>query len=257
MTEYLRGLKHGLPIALGYIGVSFAFGIQASAAGLATWQAAAISLLNVTSAGQLAGLQLMAAGGGLAEMALTQLTINLRYALMSLALGQKLDGSMTTPHRLLLSFCNTDEVFLVASSQPGLLGKAYLYGLTNGPYVGWALGTVLGAAAGELLPAALRDALGMAIYGMFLAIVMPPFRQCREIRAVVLVSAALSCLIAFLPVLHFITGGFRIIVCAVAASALAAWLWPAPARDLTAQEEAEVLSGDACPSQGGKEEANR
>ena len=147
MTLYLRGLKHGLPIALGYIGVSFAFGIQASAAGLTTWQAAALSMLNVTSAGQLAGLQLMAAGGGLAEMALTQLTINLRYALMSLALGQKLDGSMTLPHRLAISFCNTDEVFLLASSQPGLLGKAYLYGLTNGPYLGWALGTVLGAAA--------------------------------------------------------------------------------------------------------------
>ena len=120
---YRKGLRDGLPIALGYVSVAFAFGIQASAAGLYPWQALLISLLNVTSAGQVAGLQLMVAGAGMAEMALTQLTINLRYALMSLALSQKLDGSMTLFHRLTISFCNTDEVFLVASAQPGRLGK--------------------------------------------------------------------------------------------------------------------------------------
>lgn len=148
LASYQRGLRHGLPIALGYLSVSFAFGIQATSLGLTPLQAVMISFFNVTSAGQLAGLQLMAAGAGLAEMALTQLTINLRYALMSLSLSQKLDASMTLPHRLLLSFCNTDEVFVVASQQPGKVGRAYLYGLTNGPFLGWVLGTLLGALAG-------------------------------------------------------------------------------------------------------------
>ena len=208
--------------------VSFAFGIQASAAGLYPWQALLISLLNVTSAGQVAGLQLMVAGAGVAEMALTQLTINLRYALMSLALSQKLDGSMTLFHRLTVSFCNTDEVFLVASAQPGRLGKKYLYGLTNGPYLGWALGTYLGAAAGDLLPASVTAALGMAIYGMFLAIVLPPFRQSRAIRLVVLIAVGMSCAFAWLPWFAGLTGGFRIILCAVVAAALGAWLIPVP-----------------------------
>ena len=247
--EYRRGLRHGLPIALGYISVSFAFGIQASAAGLYPWQALLISLLNVTSAGQVAGLQLMSAGAGLAEMALTQLTINLRYGLMSLSLSQKLDADMTLPHRLAISFCNTDEVFLVASAQPGRLKRAYLYGLTNGPYLGWALGTYLGAAAGDLLPVAVTQAQGIAIYGMFLAIMLPPFRHCREVRLVVLVSAGMSCAFAALPFLQGVTGGFRIIVCAVVAAALGAWLTPATAVDAP-REAAELTSG--CPANHGE-----
>lgn len=229
--SYVRGLKDGLPIALGYLSVSFAFGIQATMAGLTPVQAVLISFLNVTSAGQLAGLQLMAGGAGLMEMALTQLTINLRYALMSLSLSQKLDQTMTLPHRLLISFCNTDEVFVVASQQPGRVGKRYLYGLTNGPFVGWVLGTALGALAGGLLPAAVTDALGIAIYGMFIAIVLPPFRHSREVRMVVLVAVGMSCLFAWLPMFGFISGGFRIIFCAVAASALGAWLMPQPVRE--------------------------
>ncbi|NLO83857.1 MAG: AzlC family ABC transporter permease [Clostridiales bacterium] len=225
-SDYIRGLRDGIPIALGYVSVAFAFGIQATGLGLDALQAVLISVLNVTSAGQLAGLQLMVAGVSLTEMALTQLTINLRYALMSLSLSQKLDKSMTLFHRLTISFCNTDEVFVVASQQRGKLGKAYLYGLTNGPFVGWVLGTLLGALAGGILPAALTNALGIAIYGMFIAIVLPPFRQSREVRAVVVVSVALSCMMTLFPLFSFISDGFRIIICAVAASALGAWLMP-------------------------------
>lgn len=240
LASYQRGLRHGLPIALGYLSVSFAFGIQATSLGLTPLQAVMISFFNVTSAGQLAGLQLMAAGAGIAEMALTQLTINLRYALMSLSLSQKLDSGMTLPHRLLLSFCNTDEVFVVASQQPGKVGRAYLYGLTNGPFLGWVLGTLLGALAGGLLPAAVTEALGIAIYGMFIAIVLPPFRRSREVRAVVLVAVAMSCLISLWPVLSFISDGFRIILCAVLASALGAWLMPRPVEE-EAPNEQEAL----------------
>ena len=223
---YRMGLLHGLPIALGYLSVSFAFGIQASSLGLHPWQAVVISLTNVTSAGQLAGLSLMVAGAGMWEMALTQLTINLRYALMSLALSQKLDSSMTTFHRMMISFCNTDEIFVIASNQPYKIGKAYLYGLTNGPYIGWAAGTALGAVAGSFLPERLSAALGIAIYGMFLAIMLPPFKNDRSVRLVVLVSIALSCLFTWLPLFSFLTGGFRMIISAITAAALGAWLMP-------------------------------
>lgn len=230
-ASYTKGLKHGIPIALGYLSVSFAFGIQATSLGLSPLQAVMISFFNVTSAGQLAGLQLMAAGAPLVEMALTQLTINLRYALMSLSLSQKLDSSMTLIHRLLLSFCNTDEVFVVASQQPGRVGRAYLYGLTNGPFLGWTAGTLLGALAGGILPGALTEALGLAIYGMFIAIILPPFRRSREVRTVILISVCMSCLFAFVPLFGFLSNGFRIIVCAVVASALGAWLMPRPVKD--------------------------
>ena len=237
LSDYGRGLRHGLPIALGYVSVAFAFGIQARSAGLSTLQAVLISLLNVTSAGQLAGLTLMTAGAGLTEMVLTQLTINLRYALMSLSLGQKLDRSMTLVHRALIAFCNTDEVFAVASQQPGTVGRAYLYGLTNGPFVCWVLGTLLGALAGGLLPKALTDALGIAIYGMFIAIVLPPLRRMREVRAVVGVSVALSCALALMPVFSFVSDGFRIIICAVVASVLGAWLMPLRAEDAAKEDD--------------------
>ena len=237
LSDYGRGLRHGLPIALGYVSVAFAFGIQARSAGLSTLQAVLISLLNVTSAGQLAGLTLMTAGAGLTEMVLTQLTINLRYALMSLSLGQKLDRSMTLVHRALIAFCNTDEVFAVASQQPGTVGRAYLYGLTNGPFVGWVLGTLLGALAGGLLPKALTDALGIAIYGMFIAIVLPPLRRMREVRAAVGVSVALSCALALMPVFSFVSDGFRIIICAVVASVLGAWLMPLRAEDAAKEDD--------------------
>lgn len=239
MKLYLKGLRHGVPIAVGYLSVSFAFGIQATNAGLTSLQAVLISLMNVTSAGQLAGLNLMVGGAGLIEMALTQLTINLRYALMSLSLSQKLDKTMTLPHRMLLSFCNTDEVFVVASQQPGKVGKAYLYGLTNGPFLGWVLGTALGALAGGILPASVSAALGIAIYGMFIAIVLPPFRRSKEVRIVLIISVIMSCIISLVPLLKFISGGFRIILCAVTASAIGAWLMPVRDEENEAEEVLE------------------
>ena len=229
--EYKKGLLHGLPIALGYVSVSFAFGIQATALGLTPLQAVLISFFNLTSAGQMAGLQLMSVGAPLVEMALTQLTINLRYALMSLSLSQKLDKSMTTIHRMLVAFVNTDEVFAVASQQPGRLGKAYLYGLTFTPFLGWTTGTLLGALAGGILPKPVTDALGIAIYGMFIAIILPPFRRSREVRAVILIAVAMSFLFTLLPLFAFLSDGFRIILCAVVASALGAWLMPQPVKN--------------------------
>ena len=223
---FLKGLRHGVPIALGYLSVSFTFGMKAVADGLTIFQAVAISMLNVTSAGQFAGLPLMVGGAPLVEMALTQLIINLRYALMSLSLSQRLDGTMTTPHRLLASFCNTDEIFAVASSQPGKVGWRYFYGLMFTPYFGWALGTLMGAAAGSLLPTDIRSALGIAIYGMFLAIFIPPAKKQKPVRLVVLLACALSLLMKFAPGLKEVSSGFAIIICAVLAAGFAAWKHP-------------------------------
>ena len=224
--SFSQGLRHGIPIALGYLSVSFAFGIQAVGIGLTPLQAVLISLTNLTSAGQLAGIQLMAAAAPLMEMALTQLTINLRYALMSLSLSQKLDRDMNTPRRMFFSFCNTDEIFAVASGQPGRVGHSYLYGLMCLPYFGWALGTLLGAVAGTLLPAFVTRALGIAIYGMFLAIILPPSRASKPVRTVVLLSAGLSLCFRYLPLLKGIPSGYAIIACAVLASCAGAALFP-------------------------------
>ena len=225
-NHFGKGLRDGLPIGLGYVSVAFAFGMMAVSQGLPVWAAAAISMTNVTSAGQFAGLSLMAAAAPYLEMALTQLVINLRYALMSLSLSQKLDGSVTTLDRMLIAFVNTDEVFAVASSQKGLLGKRYLLGLMAAPYLGWALGTLLGAAAGSILPQAVRSALGIAIYGMFIAIVIPPARYLKPVRFAAGTAAALSCAFAFLPLLQGVSGGFAIILCTVVSAAAAALLFP-------------------------------
>ncbi len=228
MNKHFRqGIRHGIPIALGYLSVSFAFGMKAVGDGLTVVQAVLISMTNLTSAGQIAALPLMTGGASLAEMALTQLTINLRYALMSLSLGRKLDGSMGTLQRLVFSFANTDEIFAVASSQPGKVGKSYLYGLMLTPWIGWSLGTLLGGAAGTLLPAFVRSALGIAIYGMFLAIILPPARKSRPVRFVVLSAVVLSLCFHYIPGLNTVSPGFVIIICGVTAAALGAWRFPA------------------------------
>ena len=224
--DYVRGLRHGIPIALGYLSVSFTFGMKAVADGLSPLQAVLISATNLTSAGQFAGLPLMLGHASLMEMALTQLIINLRYALMSLSLGQKLDKSMNTLARLLFSFSNTDEIFAVAASQPEKVGRHYLFGLMTTPYFGWTIGTLLGAVAGTLLPEFFRSALGIAIYGMFLAIILPPARREKPVRAVVCLAVALSLCFRYIPVLSGLSSGFVIIICAVAASAAGALLFP-------------------------------
>jgi predicted branched-subunit amino acid permease len=188
--------------------------MMAVAAGLPVWAAVLVSMLNVTSAGQFAGLPLLAASGSCIEMALTQFIINMRYALMSLSLSQKLHRSVNLLDRVLIAFCNTDEIFAVASSKDGEVGKRYLYGLTFVPYFGWAFRTLIGAAASSLLPAIVQSALGIAIYGMFLAIIIPPAKHFRPVLKVVLFSVLLSCIFRFTPGLKEISGGFVIIICA-------------------------------------------
>ena len=229
MSEQLtfrKGLKAGLPICLGYISVSFAFGMMATEGGLPVWMALLISMTNLTSAGQFAGTELILAGGMYLEIAVTSFVINIRYMLMSLSLSQKVESAMTTLQRWVLSFGVTDEIFAVAMQQKGEINARYFSGLILTPYFGWALGTFLGAAATGILPASVRSALGIAIYGMFLAIIIPPARASRPIRRVVILSGALACLFHWTPGLSSLSSGWVIIICAVAASALAALRYP-------------------------------
>ena len=225
-SPFITGILDGLPICLGYLSVSFAFGIFAVNSGLQVWQAVLLSMTNVTSAGQLAAVPIIAAGGSLIELASSQLVINLRYALMSVSLSQRLDGTVTVPHRLAISFVNTDEVFAVASSRPGTVGWRYLYGLILTPFFGWSLGTLVGGIMGDLLPAVVTAALGIAIYGMFIAIVIPKARSERPTALCVLLAVVMSCLFHYLPALQAVPQGFVIILCAVTASAVLALVAP-------------------------------
>ena len=225
-NSFLKGIADGLPICFGYLSVSFAFGIFATESGMTLLQTLLISMTNVTSAGQLAAVPIIAMGGSLAELALAQLVINLRYALMSVSLSQKLDRNVSLLDRFLIAFVNTDEVFAVAAGKEGTVGRRFLYGLILTPYLGWSLGTLLGAGAGQILPAAVTSALGIAIYGMFVAIVVPPVKKSRATALCVLTAIALSCAFAYIPVLRMVPGGFAVIICAVTASALFAAIAP-------------------------------
>jgi len=228
LKEFLKGLSHGVPIALGYLSVSFGFGIVAVGLGISVLDAVLISVSNLTSAGQAAGVEIIAAAGGLVEMLLAQLVINIRYALMGFSLSQRLDDSFTTPKRLLLSFGITDEVFAVASAQR-VLSARYMAGLITLPIIGWSLGTLLGATAGSLLPEDIASAMGIVLYGMFLAIIVPPARKEKSVLAVVLIAAA--CSVIFKYLFTFISGGFAIILSAIIAAVIGAALFPVKEED--------------------------
>lgn len=229
--KFTDGIKDGLPIALGYLSVSFTFGITAVNMGIPPITAILISLTNVTSAGQVAGIGIIASGGGLAEMALAQLIINLRYALMSLSLSQKLDSRYNIWHRLATSFCVTDEVFAVASGKGGELPARYMYGLILLPYLFWSGGTAAGAFLGSILPEMIKSALGIAIYGMFIAIIIPPSKKSRGVLFTVIIAAVLSCIVYYIPIFGFISSGISIIICTVIAAALGAFLFPQEIRE--------------------------
>ena len=238
--EYRRGLKDGIPIGLGYLSVSFTFGMMAAAAGVPPVVAVLISLTNLTSAGQFAGLSLMIAHGSLIEMALTQLTINLRYALMSLSLSQKLEPGITIVQRCLVAFGNTDEIFALASGQEGKVSRWFMYGLMTLPIICWTSGTLLGAVANSLLPDLLRSALGIAIYGMFLAIIIPPAKKNKVVLAVVLGAMAVSGLFSVVPILKKVSSGFVIIITTLLVAGAAAYF--CPVQEVKETEEREGKS---------------
>lgn len=221
---FVKGMKDGIPIFLGYLSVSFGFGILAVKSGISAFFATLISLTNLTSAGQAAGVLIIASGGTIIEMILTQAVINVRYSLMAISLSQKLSEDFTVPKRLLLSYGITDEIFAVAASKPFLVTPEYMGGLISVSTVGWCVGTALGAVAGNIMPEAVTNAMGILLYGMFLAIIIPAARTELKILCVISVAAAVSLVFKFL--LPVVDGGFAIIISAVAASAFGALVFP-------------------------------
>lgn len=223
---YRRGLRDGLPICLGYVPIAFAFGMQAVQNGLPIWVPVSISMTNLTSAGQFAGLAIILAGGAFLELAVTTFVINIRYMLMSLALSQRLDPSMSLLERCVAAFGITDEVFAVAIQQPKRLTTRYLLGLITGPYLGWTCGTILGATATSLLPPSVQSALGITIYAMFIAIIVPPARKTKPILITVLLAIGLSCLFRYTPFLRELSAGWVIILVAILAAGFCAFRFP-------------------------------
>ena len=226
--NFKRGIQDGIPIGLGYFAVSFTFGMMAVSGGLTAWQAVLISLTNLTSAGQFAGLRIIVAGGSMWEMALTQLVINLRYCLMSFSLSQKLEKNISTGHRLAVAFGVTDEIFGVSASQEGRLSPWYNYGVMSMAIPGWTLGTLVGAVLGNVLPGFLVSALNVAIYGMFLAVIIPPAKKNKSVLGVVIGAMAISTVFAVVPVLNKVSSGFVIIITTLIVAGLAAHFSPIP-----------------------------
>lgn len=226
-TMFKKGLKNGMPIFLGYLAVSFTFGIQAKSMGIATWQAVLISATNLTSAGQFAALSVIATAASYIEMALTQLVINLRYCLMSSSLSQRFDTKMNPIHRYLISFGVTDEIFGVSSAyEKENVPPAYCYGLIAASWPGWVLGTALGCISGDILPPSVLSALGVALYGMFIAIIVPPAKNNKVLLGIVIISMLLSLGFAVTPVLKEISSGFRVIILTLVIAGMAAYFFP-------------------------------
>lgn len=214
-----------MPVCVGYFSVSFGFGAMAVAQGLSVWNTVLISATNLTSAGQFAGLTVIAAGAALLEMILTQLVINSRYALMSLALGQRLGPEVGVGKRLIAAFFNTDEVFALAMARQKL-SVSFFVGAGTVAALGWTGGTVLGALAGSVLPLSVRMALGVMLYGMFIAIVVPQAREEKPMLLSMLLALVFSCLFAWVPVLSGVSAGITVVICTVAAAAICALVFP-------------------------------
>lgn len=223
--EFTRGVKAGFAIGLGYLSVSFTFGIMAVSLGLSWWQATIVSMLTVTSAGQLAGVQLMVNPGQYIQMLISQITINIRYSFMSITIGQKADSKFSGIYRWILGFMMTDEIFAVASQEKEV-NRVFFSGLCVLPYLGWSLGTLAGAILGNVLPNRMMSALGLAIYGMFVAIIIPVVKSEMPVLVAVIIAVALSCAFYYIPFLSGISGGISISVCAIVSAVIAALLFP-------------------------------
>ena len=224
--EFRIGVRDGIPIALGYFAVSFSLGITMIAAGMTATQGAVMSLSNLTSAGEFAGVRVIAAGGGLVELILTQIIINLRYSLMSLSLTQKLDEGVTFWKKLIIAFGNTDEIFAVAMNHQKSLTLRYVVGLQSLPIIGWTAGTYLGAVAGGLMPGSVSRAMNLMLYGMFIAIVFPVAKKSKAVLIVASIAVFLSSLFRYVPFLQGISDGISIIICTVTAATVGAIIFP-------------------------------
>ena len=223
---FLKGMKDSLPVALGYLAVSFTLGIAAVKSGLTPFQAFATSALNNTSAGEFAAFSLIGAGVSYMEIALTTLILNMRYILMSCALSQKIDKNTPIVHRFLMAYDVTDEIFGLSIMSEGRLDPKYTYGLIAISAPSWAIGTYLGAVMGSVMPAGVLSAMNLALYGMFIAVIVPPAKKDKTIAVVIAVSMLSSLMFSILPGLREISSGIVVIILTVVISLAAAILFP-------------------------------
>ena len=225
MKKFKKGLKAGIPIGLGYLSVSFTFGILAVSYGFYWWQAVIISMTTLTSAGQLAGIEIMLLPNQYIEMLISQFTINIRYSFMSVSLSQKTSDEFCGIKRWLLAFFMTDEIFALASNQEEVDSK-YFFGISVFPFFGWTFGTLFGSVLGNILPENIMNAMCIAMYGMFVAIVAPVAKKSVSLLAVVAFSIVLSCAFYYLPLLNAVSRGLSISICAVLAAVFGAIFFP-------------------------------
>lgn len=251
--EFMQGIRDGIPICLGYFSVSMAFGLTAVLSGLPVWTAVVISLSNLTSAGQFAGINILIAQGTMIELAVSMLIINIRYFLMSLSVSQKIHKDTKMRHRLAIAYGITDEIFAVSVQRKKELTGTYMTGLILTPVLGWTGGTLFGAVAASFMPEILTNAMGIALYGMFIAIIIPPAREKKSVLVTVIMAIAASLAFTYLPLLKNISGGWAVILITVIVSGIAATLFP-----VEVQQEREVQTEavtDAVADEG-KEAAN-
>lgn len=223
--DFLEGFKKSLPIVLGYLPVSFTFGIMASGEGLNAFTAVLISIANFTSAGQFAGTNIIVSNGAFLEIAIATFVINIRYSLMSLSLSQKI-AKMSLTKKFLIAFGITDETFTVASFQKEKLSFPFILSLNLFPYLSWILGTLLGATVSNLLPLKLQMAMGVALYGMFLALIVPEAKTNKNVLTIVVVAISVSSIFRYAPILESISSGWAVIVSTVVASTFGAIVFP-------------------------------
>lgn len=224
--NYVEGMRGGIPIALGYLAVSFTLGIAAKKAGITAIQATIMSFTNSTSAGEFVAISAICVGTTYTEMAVMQAIINMRYLLMSCVLSQKIDEKFSVIHRFIMGFGVTDEIFAISAARPGSLNPYYTYGAMSLAIPAWSLGTFLGVVMGTVLPANIVSALSIALYGMFIAIVIPPAKDNKIIAGVVAVSMLASFIFANVKILSAISSGMRVVILTVIIAGVCAVLFP-------------------------------
>ena len=223
---FLSGMRNGIPIGLGYLAVSFSLGIAASSAGLNALQSFIVSLLCNASAGEYAGFTSIAAQATYIEIALITIVANARYLLMSCAMSQRMSPTSPLRHRLMIGYTLTDEIFGITIARPGYANPYFAYGAFAVASPCWAIGTALGAVAGSILPVRIVSAFSVALFGMFLAVIIPPARKSKIIAGVVAVCFALSYLATKLPFISTLSDGTRTIILTILISSAAAILFP-------------------------------
>ena len=226
LEEIKEGIKDGLPIALGYFSVSVAFGVSSVGAKVPWWGATLISLTNLTSAGQKAGVDVMAVGGSILLIVLTTLIINMRYFLMGVSMSQKVEERMPVWQRLLVAFGITDEIYAVSMGKKHDLTACYMAALIIPPIFGWTGGTLLGSVATNFMPAVLADAMGIALYGMFIAVIIPPSKVSKKVLSAVVMAILLSVMFTYAPYIKNLETGWAVIIITIVVSSVAATLFP-------------------------------